>query len=174
MPAKDQGADFTRYLLVPRTLIFLTCGDRLLLVKGSPNKRLWAGLYNGLGGHVEQGEDVLSAAYRELREEAGLEGVPLWLCGVITIDTGQVPGVAVFVLRGETGQADLFASAEGQPEWVPVSRLPDLPLVEDLTTLLPRLLAMQPGTAPFAAHYSYDHAGALHIHFAGDGDPALP
>ena len=49
MPANDQGVNLERYMLVPRTLIFLTRGDQVLLLKGAADKRLWAGLYN-VGG----------------------------------------------------------------------------------------------------------------------------
>ena len=66
MPSSDQGVNLDRYLLVPRTLIFLVKGDCILFLKGGPEKRLWSGMYNGLGGHVERGEDIISAAYREL------------------------------------------------------------------------------------------------------------
>ena len=72
MPASDQGSLTGRYTLIPRTLIFLSCGNRMLLIKGAPHKRLWANLYNGIGGHVERGEDILSAARRELQEEIGM------------------------------------------------------------------------------------------------------
>jgi len=84
MPSSDQGVTRDRYTLIPRTLIFLTRGERVLLLKGAPHKRLWADRYNGLGGHIERGEDVLTSARRELAEETGLQCPGLWLCGVIT------------------------------------------------------------------------------------------
>ena len=38
MPASDQGNLTERYHLVPRTLIFLTRGRQVLLIKGAPHK----------------------------------------------------------------------------------------------------------------------------------------
>ena len=52
MPVSDQGVSLERYMLVPRTAIFVRRDDSYLLLKGAPGKRLWAGKYNGLGGHV--------------------------------------------------------------------------------------------------------------------------
>jgi len=65
MPQSNQGVTNDRYTVIPRTAIFLRRGDLVLLLKGAPTKRLWANKYNGLGGHLERGEDVLSAAKRE-------------------------------------------------------------------------------------------------------------
>ena len=101
MPVSDQGLTNDRYTLVPRTLIFMTREDQILLIRGAPHKRLWANQYNGIGGHVERGEDLLSAANRELLEETGLTSVDLWLCGMISIDTGKNPGIGIFIFRGE-------------------------------------------------------------------------
>lgn len=156
MPAADQGVDPSRYALIPRVLIFLTRGEKVLLLKGAPDKRIWANLYNGIGGHVEQGEDVLAAARRELGEETGLSIPDLWLCGVVTVDTGQNLGIGIFVLRGEVSQGEPVASHEGKPEWIAKSRIGDLPLVEDLYTLLPRILAARREDSPFSAQYTYD------------------
>jgi 8-oxo-dGTP diphosphatase len=64
MTKEEQGLTDDRYVVVPRTLIFIKRENSVLLLKGAPDKRLWANLYNGVGGHVERGKDVLSAARR--------------------------------------------------------------------------------------------------------------
>ncbi len=156
-----------RYTLIPRTLIFVTSGDQVLLLKGGAHKNLWAGLYNGIGGHIERGEDVLSSAQRELLEETGLRIPNLWLCGVVTIDTGEDVGIGLYILRGESAHewAGPLTSQDGTLEWVARREVSQLPLVEDLPALLPRLLDAQPDEPPFSALYQYDQSGALQITF---------
>jgi len=163
MPVADQGVDPSRYTLIPRVLVFLTRGEEVLLLKGAPTKRIWANLYNGIGGHIERGEDVLSAGRRELQEEAGLSITDLRLCGVVIVDTAQSPGIGIYILRGCCPEGELIDSYEGAPEWVPISRVMELPLVEDLYTLLPKVLASRAGEPPFSAHFSYDQDGRLVI-----------
>lgn len=167
MPPADQGIDRQRYALIPRTLIFLTRTDEVLLIKGAPDKRLWAGMYNGVGGHVERGEDVLSAAFRELKEETGYSGIELWLCGTVIVDVESNLGVGIYIYRGEAAGKQPINSAEGDLVWVPRSAVFDLPLVEDLHVLLPRVLAARRGEPSFAAHIAYDSTGKLIIEFGG-------
>lgn len=166
MVITQQGNLSDRYTLVPRTLIFLTNQDRVLLLKGSTHKRLWANLYNGIGGHIERGEDALRAAQRELHEETGLKDVQLWLAGVLLIDTGSNPGIGVFIFRGEAEAEVISSSPEGVPEWHPMADIAVLPLVEDLPILLPRVLAHQPGQPPLHISYHQGTDGTLQISFS--------
>lgn len=183
MQATEQGVSQGkpgRYQVVPRTLIFVTCtdpasgGQEILLIKGAPTKRLWANKYNGIGGHVEPGEDILSAARRELAEETGLADIPLTLRGLINIAVhpqgahppGDAPsGVMVFVFCGHSPTRQTVSGPEGALHWIPRPRLGSLPLVDDLHQLLPLLLESD---GMVYAHYRPDENGTMVYSFLHD------
>ena len=141
-----------RYTVSPRTLTFLRNGDKVLLIKRSRRACLFPGLYNGVGGHVERGEDVLSSARREVREETGLEVTDLSLRCVLHVDEGgEQAGALVFIFVGTADWRRVGECAEGHLHWVPVDRLDQLPLVADLPHLLPRVLSLPAGARPLFA-----------------------
>lgn len=163
MPQSDQGVTKDRYTVNPRTAIFLRRGESYLLLNGAPTKRLWANKYNGLGGHMERGEDVLTAAKRELFEETGLTA-DLWMCGTLIVDAGEM-GIALYIFSGECEEGEPKPSKEGLAEWIHFDAIGELPVVEDLPVLLTRIHSMRRGDAPFSARSYYDEAGMLVVMF---------
>ena len=132
------------------------------MICAAAHKGEWAGKYNGLGGHVERGEDVLSSARRELQEESGLSA-ELWLCGILITDTD--PGICVFVFCGENAQGQIKAGREGEVQWVSRAMLPRLPIVDDLRVLIDHIHPMKRGDAPFSAR-SFRQGDSLVVKFA--------
>ena len=136
-----------RHLATPRTLVFLRRGNRALLLEGGP-KKWFAGLLNGVGGSVEPGEDVMSAALRECVEETGLRPAALDLAAVIHVEADPV--VMLFVFVGDAPDGATRASDEGELVWMHVDELHGAGkrLVPDLVDLLPRVLARRAGDPP--------------------------
>ena len=108
------------------------------------------GKFNGLGGKLDPGEDVVAGMRREIREEAGIECDRLELRGTISW-----PG---FGKDGEDWFGFLFRvtaysgtvmdrNPEGDLEWVEVDRVLELPLWEGDRYFLP--LLFDPDGRPF-------------------------
>jgi 8-oxo-dGTP diphosphatase len=165
MPKSDQGptTHTERYTVIPRVLVFVYHGGDVLLLKGAPDKHLWANRYNGLGGHVEAGEAIDAAARREVWEEAGLEVHDLRLRGVVHIDLNATPGILMFVYTARSETRETLPSSEGSLHWLSPDALREVALVEDIPVLLERL-ADESGDL-FTARYYYDVEDRLQIEF---------
>jgi 8-oxo-dGTP diphosphatase len=166
LPVTNNPLDW--YQMIPRVLCFVTEGEDVLLIQGAPDKKLWAGKFNGLGGHVERGESPHAAARREIQEEAGLAVTDLRLRGVIAIDVAHAPGIGLFVFSARAASRQVTASAEGALAWVPLRRVSGLETVEDLPRLLPLVFGQPPEAPPFGARYYYDAGGRLRIELFSD------
>lgn len=144
-----------RYQVVPRTLIFIRNYDKVLLIKGAKDKKIWPGLYNGIGGHIERGEDVLSAAHRELFEEIGIKNIHLVLKAIIFIDVEKSQGISMFVFLGHSDEKLLVSSEEGVLDWIKIDRIKDFDLVEDLYQLIPIVFSTE-NKIQFGRYYYND------------------
>ena len=153
-----------------RTLSFVTDGDEVLMLRGAPTKRLYANLYNGLGGHLESGEDVLACVRREVSEEAGLELAAVRLRAIVNVDEAGKHGVLLCVFLAKPAGRQVTPSGEGSLAWVRRADLPDLDLVPDLRQVLPEFL--NPSVAGvWFGRFQYDRAGGL-TSIAGQWCPA--
>jgi len=162
MPVSDQGEGLNRYKLIPRTLIFIfDDAERVLLIEGTPQKRLWPDAFNAIGGHIESGEDILDAAYRELEEETGITEIPLQYCGQIMIDVRDDLGVGLFLFRGIYLEGRLKSSPEGNLFWKRIDSLNEIKIVEDLIYLLPKVYKYKIGDPLIIGKYCYDKSGSL-------------
>ena len=169
MPKKDQGISADRYMTIPRVLVFITRGEDVLLIRGAPTKRIWANRYNGIGGHIERGEDPESAARRETLEETGLTVKKIYLSGTLIVDASEQVGIGIYIYRAEYTGGEMQPSSEGHLEWVNIHQLSDLPLVEDLPILLDRVLRQRDGQPPFSARSFYDENEHLQVIFNDSG-----
>lgn len=169
MGASEQGAELTqgRWLVIPRTLCFVTYGNEVLLMKRAAHKRIFPNRYNGLGGHIERHEDPYSSARREILEESGLVVDDLRLRAVYNIDAGAETGIVLFVFTAVSQKREFVdPMQEGTLHWVAIERLFELDLVEDLPYILPRVLQMPPEAPPLFVHVSYDTHDVLQMRFA--------
>jgi 8-oxo-dGTP diphosphatase len=116
------------------------CRRVLLIHRNRRPNDAHLGKYNGLGGKLDAGEDVVACLRREIREESGLECEQLILRGTISW-----PGFGKggedwfgFIFRVNRFSGEAFQeNAEGTLEWVEVERVLQLPLWEGDRFFLP-------------------------------------
>jgi 8-oxo-dGTP diphosphatase len=149
------------------TVAFVRCGERVLLLRHPPGSDRFAGLWNGVGGHVEAGEGLRAAARRELREEAGLDLPDLRLRGVVHESGLTGHAYVVFFYVGEVAAPRLSPAPGVELAWHEVARLRELALVGDLHELLEALLV---NSEPVLAVERYDGSDRR-LAFAWDGEP---
>lgn len=148
-----------RYQVVPRTILFIFNNGKVLLQKGSDTKKINSRLWNGLGGHIERGEDTLSAARRELFEEAGITCSGLKLNGTVMIDVNKTDGILLFVFSGNGFTGEIKHSEEGCVEWFLIDKIPTDAIVDDVPDLIVKIMESNRTGALFSLLYSYDELG---------------
>src|SRR5579871_2981384 len=122
------------YTPILATLGYLLSADArqvLLIHRNRRREDPHFGKYNGLGGKLDRGEDVVAGLRREIREEAGLECLELALRGTISWPGFGKQGEDWFgfIFRIESWHGEVSeGNHEGTLSWVPITALPDLPM----------------------------------------------
>ncbi|MYD94312.1 MAG: 8-oxo-dGTP diphosphatase [Chloroflexi bacterium] len=112
-------------IVIPYCLVYLNSRGKVLLIKKSEG-RSHAGEWIGLGGKLEPGEDPVSAAVREFREESGLTIADPQLRGTfIWID--EVHCGIVHIVTATKWTGTLTDSEEGELQWHRIEDLGTLP-----------------------------------------------
>ncbi|HKN97197.1 MAG TPA: 8-oxo-dGTP diphosphatase [Pseudonocardiaceae bacterium] len=145
---------------VLQTAVYVLSPDRthvLLMHRDKMPDDVHFGKYLSLGGHVEPGEDVLTCARREVREESGLTTPDLAFRGCV-LWTGF--GAARRDYHCSVFRADSFTGTphggneEGTLEWVPLDGLAGVPMWDSDHLWLP--MVFDTVARPFFGVMPYD------------------
>jgi len=154
----------SRYSLVPRTLVFIQRGEKILFLRKENKSSYGFGKLNGLGGHIEKGEEPFEAAEREICEESQIEVSNLELAAILTIDINTNPGIMVFVFRAVYESGEPRKSNEGDLIWLSREDISkDITLIKDVPYLVNLCDSYQTGTPPKMVKYLYNDMGDLRI-----------
>ncbi len=140
------------YTPIVATLGYVLSADRrkvLLIHRNARANDLHLGKYNGLGGKMDPGEDIVACMRREIREEAAIECTQMSLRGTISWPGFGKHGEDwlgfVFLIEKFAGMP-LTHNAEGTLEWVAIERILELPLWEGDRHFLPLVFDADPRT----------------------------
>ena len=140
---------------MPYTPIVATLGyvlspdgrEALLVHRNARDDDQHLGKYNGLGGKLEPDEDVVAGMRREILEEAGIACDAMRLRGTISwpgFGKGGEDWLGfVFVIDRWSG-TPFTSNPEGTLEWVPIEKIPELPLWEGDRLFLPLVFDEDP------------------------------
>lgn len=141
------------------TLAYVLSPDRTQVLMIHRNKRaddIHFGKYNGLGGKLQQDEDVVTGLRRELHEESGLIADEVLLRGTISWPGFGKRGEDWFgiIFRVESWHGEVHTgNHEGTLEWVALDRLETLPMWPSDRNFLPMIFDDNPrpfhGSMPF-------------------------
>lgn len=148
------------YRPILATLGFILSEDQKSVLLVHRNKRpedQHLGKYNGLGGKMEDGEDVLSCLKREIKEEAGIECCETELRGTVSWPgfgpAGEPWFGFIFLVKSYLGTPS-SSNAEGDLHWKPLSELGSLPMWEGDKYFLPLVFDKDP--CVFHGHMAYE------------------
>jgi 8-oxo-dGTP diphosphatase len=145
-----------RYRVVPRTLIFIFNESEVLLIKQNSDNKPGFNKWNGIGGHIEEGEDPYFAAKREIKEESGLSIINITLQFITIIPDSHDFGVCLFIFSGKSKVKTIKESPEGKLRWINIDHLKEFPLMDDLPRLLELVISQSSYNCPQILSYTFD------------------
>lgn len=152
------------------TLCFLTRGDQVLMLHRSspPNQGLW----NGVGGHLEPGEEPLTSVLREVREETGYVLSAARFAGLLTWEGFETPPGGLYIYEAQAPEGEPRSCDEGTLAWKPREWVFSAPeVVSNIHIFGPLVLN---GCPPQVYHFVYQEGKVLRYEFRALPDSWRP
>ncbi len=125
------------------TLLYIIKDGKVLLIR--KKRGLGAGYFNGVGGKVEDNEDVYNAVVRECMEEVGVKPRGLKWMGLLEFwnyDNDNVESIHfVHVFTANDYEGEPRESDEAEPIWFSMGEIPFNSMWEDDSYWLPLILS---------------------------------
>ncbi len=127
------------------TLCYIEKDDSYLMLhrvskKNDLNHDKWV----GVGGKFEEKESPEECLLREVREETGLKLLSWRLRGVVTFISDIYETEHMYLFTSDEYEGEVGSCDEGELEWVPKSRVYDLPIWEGDKIFFRLMLEGQP------------------------------
>jgi 8-oxo-dGTP diphosphatase len=121
----------------------------MLLRQKAPNQGLW----NGVGGRIEPGEDPRLCCLREVQEETGYQLSEVRFAGLLTWEGFEIPNGGLYLFTAEAPGTDPGACSEGTLAWKPRAWVYSSPeVVSNIHVFAPSILRLDP---PHTFHFVY-------------------
>ncbi len=119
-------------IIVPFTICFCTLGKKVLMIRRV--KHPYVGLWNGIGGHIEEGETPLECIIREFQEETDIALPPnkFTLAGLATwnlVEDGRALRKGMYVYTVKLDDSSFLFPDKNTPagvvSWQPINAMSD-------------------------------------------------
>ena len=103
--------------------------DGTFLITKRVMTKAWApGCWEVSGGAAQAGEESYEAVLREVKEETGLDLISWRWHGIVTFVSDEYPTEYMYLYTSSDYTGSLIDCDEGELEWVPKSRIFELPI----------------------------------------------
>ncbi len=123
--------------LTPYSVCFLTHKDYVLLIKFPPDKNVWPGLLNGLGGPIEVNESPRESAIKKIKIESGIKVRNINLKMIINVTDFFGRNRLLFFFTSSVLSKKIKGARD--LKWVKLEGVSKEDVAPDLQFLLPKL-----------------------------------